>query len=98
MCLIRGNYIVSVNVGDSRAILCTKEYFWKSTQLTKDHVPGNIDEQERLKGIKEPERKSVKQIQMRSTIALQQLVLTRSIGNFTSGAFGNTSKPDVIEH
>ena len=44
--LTRGPWLITANVGDSRAIVCDKD--GKCTALSRDHKPDNSEEKKRI--------------------------------------------------
>ena len=105
ICIIRGNKLTTLNVGDSRAILASEvENGFITTELTHDHKPDIPAEKERIlqsggrvfameyeDGFRAPARVWL------ADQDLPGLAMSRSLGDVVAHSVGVISTPEVEE-
>ena len=105
------NIIYCANVGDSRAILGTfyfDDNYWKTKQLTIDHLPDSSNEQkrivqcngrvDRLKNEFGEEVGPYRVFEKSNESHLPGLAMSRSIGDNLAKKLGVTYEPDLFEY
>ena len=105
ICIIRGHYFLTLNVGDSRAILASNSGDHLHVQsITQDHKPSLPEERKRIEGsggrvfalsyddgYTGPERVWLKDQD------IPGLAMSRSLGDTVAHSVGVVSTPDVFE-
>ena len=110
-CLGILNYknLILANIGDSRAILCSYNDIWKSSQLTKDHKPKDKSEYKRIIAAggtvsrminleKDGEEIGPFRVWDKTQDKGPGLAMSRSIGDGQAKNLGVLSEPDIFEY
>ncbi|KAM3129772.1 hypothetical protein pb186bvf_018163 [Paramecium bursaria] len=96
--------ILCTNVGDSRAILCTRIQSWQAIQISLDHKPNNSKERARIinsdgrihQSIVDGHYQGPDRVYL-SYIDVPGLAMTRSFGDKIGAKAGVICDPDIIE-
>ncbi|KAK8814239.1 hypothetical protein WA158_008101 [Blastocystis sp. Blastoise] len=106
ICIVRKDYLLTLNVGDSRAVLATEtEDDYDIEAITKDHKPDVESERKRIidsggrvfsveydDGLTGPPRVWLQDAD------LPGLAMSRSLGDKIAHTVGVISEPDIFEH
>jgi len=107
--ILNSKNLILANIGDSRAILCSYNKSWKSSQLTKDHKPKDKSEYKRIIASggtvsrminveKNEEEIGPYRVWDKTQDKGPGLAMSRSIGDGQAKNLGVLAEPDIFEY
>lgn len=110
--LLRPTYVVTANVGDSRAVVGRRAgdapskaktpFLYKAHDLTVDHKPDSTDEKERIEKaggfVTQPEWSASSRVWLDAKCSWPGLAMARSIGDHCVKSVGVTAEPDIARY
>ena len=107
--ILNSKNLILANIGDSRAILCSYNKSWKSSQLTKDHKPKDKSEYKRIIASggtvsrminveKNDEEIGPYRVWDKTQDKGPGLAMSRSIGDGQAKNLGVLAEPDIFEY
>ena len=107
--ILNSKNLILANIGDSRAILCSYNNSWKSSQLTKDHKPKDKSEYKRIIASggtvsrminveKNEEEIGPYRVWDKTQDKGPGLAMSRSIGDGQAKNLGVLAEPDIFEY
>ena len=107
--ILSSKNLILANIGDSRAILCSYNNSWKSSQLTKDHKPKDKSEYKRIIASggtvsrminveKNEEEIGPYRVWDKTQDKGPGLAMSRSIGDGQAKNLGVLAEPDIFEY
>ena len=107
--ILNSKKLILANIGDSRAILCSYNKSWKSSQLTKDHKPKDKSEYKRIIASggtvsrminveKNEEEIGPYRVWDKTQDKGPGLAMSRSIGDGQAKNLGVLAEPDIFEY
>jgi serine/threonine protein phosphatase PrpC len=107
--ILNSKNLILANIGDSRAILCSYNKSWKSSQLTKDHKPKDKSEYKRIIASGGTVSRMINVEKNEQEIGPYRvwdktqdkgpgLAMSRSIGDGQAKNLGVLAEPDIFEY
>ena len=107
--ILNNKNLILANIGDSRAILCSYNKTWKSSQLTKDHKPKDKFEYKRIIASGGTVSRMINMEKNEEEIGPYRvwdktqdkgpgLAMSRSIGDGQAKTLGVLAEPDIFEY